>query len=125
MNLDLTLKEIFSKDITLKIKHKDNNYNKVIIDKIYLNNQKEKTINILNMTLSQCIKHLTNKEYYPELQGLENEYENIINKLENSGETEEYIELFKDLFGRFEEFYKNKRIKKGNKKEKNNEEKIS
>ena len=77
------------------------------------------------MTLSQCIKHLTNKEFYPELQGLEDEYENIINKLKNSGETDEYIELFKDLLGRFEEFYKNKRIKNGSKKEKNNEDKIS
>ena len=77
------------------------------------------------MTLLQCINHLTNKEFYPELQGLENEYKNIINKLKDSGETDEYIELFKDLFYRLEEFYKNKRIKNGSKKEKNNEDKIS
>ena len=77
------------------------------------------------MTLLQCINHLTKKEYYPELQGLENEYENIIKNMKNSGETDEYIELFKDLFYRFEEFYKNKRIKNGSKKEKNNEDKIS
>ena len=123
--LNLTLKEIFSQDITSKIKKFSKDYNKKIIDEIYLNNQKEKTITILNMTLSQCIKHLTNKEYYHELQGLEDEYENIISKLKNSGETDEYIELFKDLLGRFEEFYKNKRIKNGSKKEKNNEDKIS
>ena len=123
--LNLPLKEIFSQDITSKIKKFSKDYNKKIIDEIYLNNQKEKTITILNMTLSQCIKHLANKEYYPELQGLEDEYENIINKLKNSGETDEYIELFKDLLGRFEEFYKNKRIKNGSKKEKNSEDKIS
>ena len=114
--LNSTLKEIFSKDITSKIKQKDKNYNKGIIDDIYLDNKKEKIINILNMTLSQCIKHLTNKEYYPELQGLEDEYENIINELKTKGGTEEYIELFKDLLGRFEEFYKNKRKQNGNKK---------
>ena len=113
--LNSTLKEIFSQDITSKIIKFSKDYNKKIIDEIYLNNQKEKTINILNMTLSQCIKHLTNKEYYPELQGLEDEYENIINKLKTKGETEEYIKLFKDLFGRFEEFYKNKRKQNGNK----------
>ena len=119
--LNSTLKEIFSKDITSKIKQKDKNYNKGIIDDIYLDNKKEKIINILNMTLSQCIKHLTNKEYYPELQGLEDEYENIINELKTKGETEEYIKLFKDLFGRFEEFYKNKRKQNGNK---NREKKV-
>ena len=115
------MKEIFSNDITSKIKEKEKNYNKEIIDDIYLDNKKEKIINILNMTLSQCIKHLTNKEYYPELQGLEDEYENIINKLKTKGETEEYIELFKDLLGRFEEFYKNKRKLNGNK---NREKKV-
>jgi hypothetical protein len=123
--LNLSLKEILSKDITSKIKKFDKDYNKKIIEEIYQKKQKEKTINILNMTLNQCINHLTNKEYYIELQGLEKEYENIINKLKNSGETDEYIELFKDLLGRFEEFYKNKRIKNGSKKEKNNEDKIS
>ena len=61
------------------------------------------------LTLLQCINHLTKKEYYPELQGLENEYENIIENMKNSGETDEYIEQFKDLLGRFEEFYRKKR----------------
>ena len=117
--LCLTLKEIFSNDINLKIKRLDKNYNKKIIDEIYLNNKKEKIINILNMTLSQCIKHITKQEYYPELKGLENEYKNISNELKNLGETDEYIELFKDLFHRFEDFVKNKRKPNGNKKEEN------
>ena len=117
--LCLTLKEIFSNDISLKIKRLDKNYNKKIIDEIYLHNKKEKIINILNMTLSQCIKHITKQEYYPELKGLENEYKNISNELKNLGETDEYIELFKDLFHRFEDFVKNKRKPNGNKKEEN------
>ena len=117
--LCLTLKEIFSNDISLKIKRLDKNYNKKIIDEIYLNNKKEKIINILNMTLNQCIKHITKQEYYPELNGLENEYKNISNELKNLGETDEYIELFKDLFDRFEDFVKNKRKPNGNKKEEN------
>lgn len=116
--LNLPLKEIFSKDITSKITKLSKDFNKKIIDEIYQNNQKERTIKILNMTLAQCIEHLNSKEYYPELQGLENEYENIINKLKDLGETDEYIKLFKDLFYRFEEFYNNKRIKKGGKKKK-------
>ena len=86
--LCLTLKEIFSNDISLKIKRLDKNYNKKIIDEIYLHNKKEKIINILNMTLSQCIKHITKQEYYPELKGLENEYNNISNELKNLGETD-------------------------------------
>ena len=117
--LCLTLKEIFSNDISLKIKRLYKNYNKKIIDEIYLHNKKEKIINILNMTLSQCIKHITKQEYYPELKGLENEYKNISNELKNLGETDEYIELFKDLFHRFEDFVKNKRKPNGNKKEEN------
>jgi len=119
--LNLSLKEIFSNDITSKITSLSKDFNKKIIDEIYQKNQKERIIKILNMTLSQCIDHLNSKEYYPELQGLENEYENIINKLKDSGETDEYIKLFKDLFYRFEEFYNNKRIKKGGKKIKKNE----
>ena len=110
--LSSKLKDIFSQDITQKINSLDKDYNKKIIDDIYKNNKKEKTINILNMTLLQCINQLTKKEFYPELQGLENEYENIINILKNSGETDEYIKLFKDLLGRFEEFYRNKKIYK-------------
>ena len=113
--LNLTLKEIFSKDITLKIKKKEKDSNKKLIEEIYLKNKKKKTINILNMRLNQCIEHLTNKVYYPELQGLENEYEKIINELKKSGETDEYIKLFEDLFRRFEEYYRNKRKQKSNK----------
>ena len=118
--LNLTLKEIFSEDISLKIKSLDIDNNKKIIDDIYQNNKKEKTINILNMTLLQCINHLTKKEYYPELQGLENEYENIIKNMKNSGETDEYIEQFKDFLGRFEEFYRKKRKYNCKKKVKQN-----
>ena len=114
--LNLELKEIYSNNITPKIKNLKKDYNKKLIDKIYLNNKNKKAINIFNKALNQYINHLTNKEFYPELQGLENEYKNIINQLKDSGETDEYIELFIDLFGRFEEFYKNKRIYNGNKK---------
>jgi hypothetical protein len=42
--LNLTLKEIFSKDITPKVKKLGKNYNKKLIDEIYLNNKKEKII---------------------------------------------------------------------------------
>lgn len=111
--LKLPLKEIYSNNISSKIKQKFENSNKKLIDEIYLNNQKKKSINILNMTLGQCMKHLSKKEYYPELQGLENEYEKIIKELKEKKETDEYIELFKYLLGSFEEIYKNKRIQKG------------
>jgi len=40
--LCLTLKEIFSSDISLKFRRLDKNYNKKIIDGIYLNNNKKK-----------------------------------------------------------------------------------
>jgi len=118
--LKLPLKEIYSNNISLKIKQKSENHNKKLIDEIYLNNQKKKTINILNMTLGQCMKHLSKKEYYPELKGLENEHEKIIKELKEKKETNEYIELFIDLLGRFEEIYKNKRIHK-DKKERESE----
>ena len=81
--LNLELKEIYSNNITPKIKNLKKDYNKKLIDKIYLNNKNKKAINIFNKTLNQCINHLTNKEFYPELQGLENEYKNIINKLKD------------------------------------------
>ena len=103
------LKDIFSNDVSKKYENLGLDYNKNLIQKMYEENIQKKTIKILERTFLDCLKHFRGSQYYEELAGLEKEYKNVINDLKNKGETDEYIEIFKELVGRFEEYYENKK----------------
>ena len=105
------LKDIFSNDVSKKYENLGLDYNKNLIQKMYEENIQKKTIKILERTFLDCLKHFRGSEYYEELAGLEKEYKNVINELRNKGETEEYIEIFEELVGRFEEYYENKKAR--------------
>ena len=105
------LKEIFSNDVSKKYENLGLDYNKNLIQKMYEENIQKKTIKILERTFLDCLKHFRGSEYYEELAGLEKEYKNVINELRNKGETDEYIEIFEELVGRFEEYYENKKAR--------------
>ena len=105
------LKEIFSNDVSKKYENLGLDYNRNLIQKIYEENIQKKTIKILERTFLDCLKHFRGSEYYEELAGLEKEYKNVINELRNKGETDEYIEIFEELVGRFEEYYENKKAR--------------
>ena len=111
---DSTLKDIFSRDISQKLKKHGLDKNKKIINKIYQENKQKRTIEILNMTFLQSLEHFIGSKYYSELNGLEKEYEKVINDLKQH-ETEEYILLFKETLKMFYEKYKNKRPRKAKK----------
>lgn len=106
------LKDIFSNNISLKYLNYGLDYNKKLIQKIYNENIHKKTIAILDRTLQECLEHFRGSKYYKELAGLEKEYEKIIKGLEDSGQTEEYVYLFKDLINYFEVHYDRKRARK-------------
>lgn len=101
--LNSKLKDIYSSNIAKKYKNYPLDYNKNIIDKIYLEKRKSKTINILEKTFLEGLDHLRGVKYYKELQGLEEEYQNIIKDLKE--ETEDYIEKFKVSLESFEKRY--------------------
>ena len=105
------LKDIFSNDVSKKYENLGIDYNKNLIQKMYEENKQKKTIKILERTFLDCLKHFRGSEYYEELAGLEKEYKNVINALRNKGETDEYIEIFEELVGRFEEYYENKKAR--------------
>ena len=111
------LKDIFSNEISNKLKNFEKDSNKILIDKIYKEKIKTKTISILERNFLECIEHFRGSQKFPELNGLEKQYPKVIQELEEKGETEEYIEEFKNIIGKFEIIYLNKKgrnRKKGN-----------
>ena len=118
-NLNLlrsTLKEIFSNDVSKKMENHGLDKNKKLIEKIYEENKQKRAINILNMTFNQCLEQFRGSKKYKELDGLEKEFQNVINDLKEKGESEEYISNFIDLVNTFEEYYMNKKPRAPKKK---------
>ena len=119
LNLDLlssTLKEIFSNDVSKKVENHGLDKNKKLIEKIYAENKQKRTINILNMTLNQCLEQFRGSKKYKELEGLEKEFQNVIKDLKDKGESEKYISDFIDLVNTFEEYYMSKKPRAPKKK---------
>ena len=107
--IDSSLKDIFSSDVSVKMKNYGIDKNRKTIQEIIKNNEK-RAMDILNMTLEQCFDHLTGRCIYNELAGLE--FDNIINELKNKGENDEfYIQSFTEEFNQFVNKYRNKRSK--------------
>ena len=106
--LDSKLANIFSNDVSQKVKSFGLDKNKKLIKEIFAQNKLVKTIQILDMTLYQCLEHLRGTKYYKELAGLEKEFNFIINDLKNKGENENYISEFIHLINTFKEFYSKK-----------------
>ena len=105
------LKEIFSNDVSKKFENYGLDYNRKLIEKIYKEKKQIKTIQILERNFLECLEHFRGSKFYNELAGLEKEYDKVINDLRAKGETEEYIEVFTELVGRFEEYYENKKAR--------------
>ena len=123
--LKTQLKDIFSNKVSKKVERYGLDYNKKLVEKIYTEKIQDKTIAILDKTFLECLEHFRGSKFFKELEGLENEYKNVIKGFREIGEDEDYIEVFKDLVNRFEEYYENKKsrnTKKSNTKvEKDNE----
>ena len=99
------IKDIVSENISKKYINYPQDYNKKLIVTIYEKNIEIKTISILEMTLFECLEHYRGSKYYKELEGLEESYRIIINEMKSNGETEEYINEFKNLVDKFEEYF--------------------
>ena len=117
-NLDLlnkTLKEIFSEPVSLRLKDYSIyglNYNKNFIMKIEGDEKRKKTNEILNMTFFQCLEHFRNSKSYEALNGLEQEYKNLIEEMKKT-EKDDYVQNFVSYLNHYEELYKLKKPKNG------------
>jgi len=113
--LNKTVGDIFSSKLNKKYNIYKLNHNINIINK--LKNEKdeekmEKINKLLNASFIDCLNHLRGSKFYDELKGLENKYNYIISELIKKGETEEYLELFKDVIYNYERYLYQKRCRK-------------
>ena len=115
--LDMKLREIFSKNVSQKVKNfsKEHqlNYNKNFIEKIKDDPRKQKTNEILDMTFFQCMEHFRGTKKYEALDGLENEYENVIKDMNDDID---YKNNFIENLRKFEILFRNKKPRKSKKK---------
>ena len=107
--LNTKIKDIFSDVISKKNLILGKDYNKNMVNKIYKEENYKNIADLLEMTLSDYVNHINGIKYEDKLKGLEVEFKNIVN---NMNETHEYIENFYLLFNRFEFHFKKKKPRK-------------
>ena len=104
-NLELfnkQLREIFSEDVSSKVQNFSKHglkHNKIFIEEIKNDENRTKTIAILDMTFFECLEHFRGTKSYPALNGLEEEYEKVIEDLSIEEDYKDnFIEHLKNLF---------------------------
>ena len=120
--LDSKLRDIFSEKVSTKAmnysKQYKLDYNKNFIEKIKNDETRKKTNDILDMTFFQCLEHFRGSKRYEALNGLEKEYENVIEEMRNEPD---YMESFVEQLNYFEVMYNNKKARKSKKNKINKE----
>lgn len=113
--LSTPLKDIFYCNIFGRCKNYSKDHNKIAIEKIYSQKEETKTKAILERTFQDCLEHFRGTKYFPELKGLEDEYNKLFIQMEGDGEEKKYINDFKDFINNFEIYYNNKKSRQRNK----------
>ena len=120
--LNSKLRDIFSEKVSTKVKNYSKqhqlDYNKNFIEKIKNDETRKKTNDILDMTFFQCLEHFRGSKRYEALNGLEKEYENVIDDMRDE---QEYMESFIEQLNYFEVMFNNKKARKSKKNKVNNE----
>lgn len=115
--LNTQLKEIFSVDISKKLKNYPLNYNKLVIEKLYQDNLTNVTC-ILDKTFLECLKYFRkdkdvfDDENYSCLKGIEKDFEEIPKNFRKKKHDNKYINMIIDLINNFEIIYENKMPRK-------------
>ena len=115
--LELPLRKLFSQDCSKKYKNYISN-NKNLLQEISDNKIYNKTNRILDMTVRDCLEHFRGTKKFDVLNGLEKEYQNLIEKFKKNHEEKAYIEAFQNYLKDFEIEFQNKKPKKCGKNEK-------
>ena len=120
--LKKTLYDIFSDKISKRITNYPEDHNKVIIEELINEKDKEKRIyfqNLFNLTFSDCLEYLTGDKHFEQLNGLElfSEFKEIkqdyLNKYDDG---EEYVKLLKYYLKEFKNIINKKNPRKSSKK---------
>ena len=101
--LQKTMKDIFYEDITKKTYNSNKNYNREIIDKIYLEKDEQKVISLLNLSIIQFMNLYCSQQ---KIDGMK-QLDDVINELKLKGENEEYLNKFKMVSLEFVSIIKN------------------
>ena len=109
--LNKTLREIFSGSVSKKVKNYGLDHNQLLIQKIKESKGKARTNKILDMTFLQCLEHFRKSKMYEELSGLELQYDNMIEEM-NEKHEKEYMDNFVECLNNYESLYRQKRPKK-------------
>ena len=109
--LELPLRKLFSQDCSKKYKNYISN-NKNLLQEISDNKIYNKTNRILDMTVRDCLEHFRGTKKFDVLNGLEKEYQNLIDKFKKNHEEKAYIEAFQNYLIDFEIEFQNKKPKK-------------
>lgn len=114
--LESKLRDIFSEKVSTKAKNYSKlyklDYNKNFIEKIKNDETRKKTNDILDMTFFQCLEHFRGSKRYEALNGLEKEYEKVIDDMKDEPD---YMESFIEQLNYFEVMYNNKKARKSKK----------
>lgn len=109
--LDTKLNLYFSQEISKKFCHCEGNYNKMLIKRIYEKKEEKKVISLLDMSIRDMWNiylNGTNDEKYIGFKTLEDD----LNIFKNKGESEEYIQEYKNICFQFENIFNNMISKK-------------
>ena len=102
--LNSKIKDIFSENLTSKIVSFDSDYNKKLINKIYLEGKEKKVIYILDKTIKEIWIAYINDDKNNDFMGFET-IKHDIKKLRAMGETEYYIRLYVKMANNFENIF--------------------
>ena len=109
--LKKTMKDVFYEDITIKTYNSNKDYNRQLIDKIYLEKDEQKVIGLLNLNILDFMNLYCSKE---KKEGME-QLDDIINELKLNGEDEAYLNLFRNVSINFESILKKQKSRERNK----------
>ena len=102
--LDSKLKKIFSGNVSSKLTHCETNFNQNLIKRIYEKGEEKKVIKILEMKVRDILNIYLNKSYNEDFVGFKT-LKDDIDFFEQKGESQEYINHYKNVCVNFEEIY--------------------
>ena len=79
-----------------------------IINKVY-EKYDQRLINIFDLTFRESLSHFIGQSFYPQLEGFEKKYPEILQEMRESGENEDYIKKFQDTIETFEKKLEDKK----------------
>ena len=108
--LKKTMKDVFYEDISLKTFNSNKDYNRELIDKIFLEKEEQNVIDLLNLNILDFMKLYCSKD---KIDGME-QLDDVINELKLKGEDETYLSQFRNVSMNFKTIFLNQKSRERN-----------